>query len=99
MASYRYVYSTEHIPLDLNIPLWKLRTKHTLEWEAIVKTLEESPKELFQTLLSAPDVKPYLNQSYKPTGKPFFLFYAFLLLINLIREDQETIKQRKHTIA
>ena len=69
MASSFYTYSTEHKPVDLNSPLWKLKTNRPLEWQAIISTLEESPKEVFRTLLSVPDVKSHLRFSPDLTGK------------------------------
>ena len=69
MATLLYSYSTEHKPVDMNSPLWKLRTNRPLEWQAIIKTLEESPKEIFQTLLSVPDVKSHLNCFTQQSGK------------------------------
>ena len=69
MASSFYTYSTEHKPVDLNSPLWKLRTNRPLEWQTIISTLEESPKEVLRTLLLVPDVKSYLSCSPHPRGK------------------------------
>ena len=78
MATLLYSYSTEHKPVDLNSTLWKLRTNRPLEWQAIIKTLEESPKEIFQTLLSVPDVKSHLacfpHQSGKSVSFPIVGF-------------------------
>ena len=74
MASLLYTYSTEHKPVDLNIPLWRLRVDRPLEWQALVKTLEESPRDLFQILLSVPDVKSCLTHSYHQTGMRIILF-------------------------
>ena len=77
MATFQYTYSIEHKPVDLNSPLWKVRIDRPLEWQALVKTLEESPSHIFYTLLSVPDIKSCLNRLHHHTGT--YIFFMFTM--------------------
>ena len=65
----KYTYSTTYIPINLSTPLWKVRSEHIAEWQEILKTLEESPKEVFRTLISLQEIKSFLPQSYSAEGE------------------------------
>ena len=67
-----YTYSTAHLPIELNCPLWMLRTERPLEWQEMIRTLEESPRELLQVFVSVPDVKSCLPHNFYQTGKHLY---------------------------
>ena len=68
MANRVYAYTTEHAPLDLNLPLWKLKANRPAEWQGIINALEGSPKEVFTTIISVPEVQSFLDGTYFPSG-------------------------------
>ena len=79
MASCFYSYTTDHKPIPLNRPLWKIKSYRSLEWKEIIRVLEESPKDLFQSLLRVPEIKSHLNNFQNDPGikavfcLPFFI--------------------------
>ena len=68
MANRVYAYTTEHAPLDLNLPLWKLKANRPAEWQGIINALEGSPSEVFTTIISVPEVQSFLDGTYFPSG-------------------------------
>lgn len=68
MANRVYAYTTEHAPLDLNLPLWKLKANRPAEWQGIINALEGSPKEVFTAIISVPEVQSFLDGTYFPSG-------------------------------
>ena len=68
MANRVYAYTTEHAPLDLNLPLWKLKANRPAEWQGIINALEGSPKEVLTAIISVPEVQSVLDGTYFPSG-------------------------------
>ena len=84
MANRVYAYTTEHAPLDLNLPLWKLKANRPAEWQGIINALEGSPKEVFTTIISVPEVQSFLDGTYFPSGScSIILNISNLLLLVL----------------
>ena len=68
MASNFYSYSTDHKAIPLNRPLWKIRANRPQEWQEITRILEDSPKELFDTILTVPEIKSILQNYHQELG-------------------------------
>ena len=67
MASSSYSYSTDHKPVPLSRPLWKIRSNRPLEWQEMIKILEDSPKELFLSIITVPEIMSRLkNRPHDP---------------------------------
>ena len=68
MASNFYSYSTDHKAIPLNRPLWKIRANRSQEWQEITRILEDSPKELFDSILVVPEIKLLLQSHHQEFG-------------------------------
>ena len=82
MANRVYAYTTEHAPLDLNLPLWKLKANRPAEWQGIINALEGSPKEVFTAIISVPEVQSFLDGTYFPSGLCSIIFEISNVLIS-----------------
>ena len=67
MASSSYSFSTEHKPVPLSRPLWKIRANRPVEWQEIINVLQNSPKELFKAIITVPEIQSRLqNRPHDP---------------------------------
>ena len=92
MASIYYSYSTDHKPVPLNRPLWKIRNNRPSEWQEIVRVLEESPKDLFQSLLRVPEIKSHLHNFQNDPGIESYLLFITKYLIDGLGNLDEILK-------